>query len=385
MNTSTWKTLSFAALIAAVSLAGCGGGGTGSSIPPAPGSGGGGSTQSQSENAISVTNALGSPVKDLTTYNNQLLVQTVGRLAQSANGTCTNGVEFFAPDRNGDPNSTETLVFYDSGCTQLARDTVRIYTQTSPSSETVNRTETLYAAGNATPIATRSDTVTITNATFDQYGFPLAANGFDRVATGYLSISGTKTIDSDGEFVMLPASNGTNTFCADSAGFNATGIQSLNETFGWSGGVLSGGARTVNSDGSVTWTATHTGTTYKGAIGSLSIGIGTQNTSCPISTPMFTLNGGTSTGSYTIPVSVTYKGGIIQNLTVTNAQLANGNTLNVTTNSAQPPTSNLYITGVISNGNTQIATFGVDAFGNGTLTVTATGAQYVITDWHVVK
>ena len=29
--------------------------------------------------------------------------------------------------------------------------------------------------------------------------------------------------------------------------------------------------------------------------------------------------------------------------------------------------------------------FGVNAFGDGTLTVSSNGGQYVITDWHVVK
>ena len=171
----------------------------------------------------------------------------------------------------------------------------------------------------------------------------------------------------------------------DSSGFNDTGIAKLNETFGWQGGVLSGGSRTVNSDNSVTWTATHAGTTFKGAIGALSIATGTQNTACPIATPMFTLAGGTSTGTYSIPVVATYLHGMLESLTITNATLSNGTTLSVATNSALPPSSAGYITGTIGRGTTQIATFAVDAFGDGTLTLTATGAQYVITDWHVVR
>ena len=138
-------------------------------------------------------------------------------------------------------------------------------------------------------------------------------------------------------------------------------------------------------DGSVTWTAAHAGSTAKGAIGSLSIGVGTQNTACPITTPMFTLAGGTSLGTYNIPTTATYKSGLLIGLAIANATLANGTTLNVTTNTGVSPMNNLFITGVISNAGTSVATFTVDAFGDGTLTMSAGGTQYVITDWHVVK
>lgn len=378
--------LLLATLAATLVFAGCGGGGGSSATPPAPSSTNDpGTTQSMSENAINTANSLGSPVKDLTNYNNAISGASVGtaRATMSVSSACTNNREFFAPDKNGDANSTEAQYFYDSACTQLARDVVRIYT-INGSSETVNRTEKIYAINNTTPSATRSDATAIQNATFDSYGYPQIANGFQRSSVGYLDIAGSRTINGDQELVMMPGSNGVNTFCSDSAGFNATGIAALNETFGWQGGVASG-TRTVNSDGSVTWNTTHAGSTFKGAIGSLSIGVASANTTCPISTPEYTLVGGTQGNSYSIPVSATYKSGILQNLTVTNATLANGNTLNVTTNSSVAPTASGFITGVVSHNGTQIATFSVDAFGDGTLTVTASGAQYVLTDWHVVK
>lgn len=382
MHTRLALTLCATALL----FAGCGGG---SSVPSTPGgNNGGGSSSSQSlaENAISATNALGTPMKNITSYNNAISPQSVGLRPESLPlATCQNGREFFAPDKNNDPNSTEAQYFYDPGCTELARDAVRLYNQTSSSSETVNRTVKIYALGNGTPSAVRSDAVTIIDATFDQYGFAIAASGFSDSSVDELDIAGAKTIDSDHELVMQPANANVNSFCSDSAGFNATGIQSLGETFGWQGGVLSGGTRTVNSDNSVTWSATHAGSTFKGAIGSFSIAAGTQNTTCPITAPMFTLAGGTSTGAYSLPISATYASGLLLNLTITNATLANGNTLNVTTNSSVSPTSNLFVNGVVSNAGTQIATFNVDAFGDGTLTVTKSGAQYVITDWHVVK
>jgi len=379
------------ALAATLVFAGCGGGAGSSSSPASltPGAGGAGTTssQTQSENAIETANAFGSPVKSISTFNGSVSsAQAVnGRaMPQSASGACNNGVEFFAPDKNGDPNSTEKQDFYDNACTQLARDTVRIYTMNG-SSESDNRTVKIYAINNTTPSAVRTDSVTISNATFDQYGFPLAAAGFDRSSMGELDIAGSKTIASGDELVMLPGSNGVNSFCGDSAGYNATGIASLNETFGWEGGVLSGGTRTVNSDGSVTWAATHTGSAFKGAIGSLSLAIAPANTACPIATPEYSLSGGTQGGAFSIPVTATYLHGILTNLTVTNAVLADGNTLNVTTNTGVSPTSSTFITGIVGNSGAQIATFSVDAFGDGTLTVTSSGAQYVINDWHVVK
>lgn len=393
MRTTT--TLSTLALISTLALAACGGGGGAGSVTPPSGGGGnngggGQTTQTQSENAISVANSLGDPVKTLTNFNSgtsgtQAVAVSRGAqiLVAQANGTCNNGTEFFSPDKNGDPNSTEDQFFYDSACTQLARDAVRIY-NISGSSETVNRTEKQYAVNNATPTAQRTDSVSILNGTYNANGFPNASSGFARSAAGELDISGSKTIVADDELVLAAASGNTQSFCGDSAGYNATGIASLNETFGWNGTTASG-TRTVNSDGSVTWASTHAGNSVKGAIGSLSVNIGSPNTACPISKPEYTLSGGATNGSYSIPVSTTFQHGLLINLTVTNATLANGNTLNVTTNSSVAPQNNQFIQGVVSNNGAQIATFAVNAFGDGTLTVTSSGAQYVMSDWHVVK
>jgi hypothetical protein len=382
------RTSLLLALAATIALAACGGGST--STPPA--SGGGGSTQSsqtQSQTAIDTTNALGDPVKTTADFNDttsgtETAQRPMNKTVMLTSGTCTSGIEFWSPDKNGDPNSTEEQYFYDTACTELARDVVRIYT-VNGTSETVNRTESEYAINNATPIATRTSTVNYINGSYDANGYPVVADGFARDAANTTNISGSKTIVGDDELVMQAGSGGTNTWCGDSAGYNATGIASLNETFGWEGGLASGGSRTLNGNGSVTWTSTHSGTVVTGAIGSLSIATGTENTTCPIATPQYTLTGGTSQGTYSIPVTATYLHGELTSLTVTNASLASGNTLNVTTNSNVSPTNSNFITGTISSSSSQVATFAVDCFGDGTLTVTASGAQFVIDDWHVVK
>jgi len=162
-----------AALCGTTALAACGGGGgaSGSLTPPA-----GGTTQSsqtQSEDAINTAEAVGSPVKDFSSYD-----ESTGSPLQSAarrpmgtllgNGTCNKGVEFFAPDKNNDANSTERIVFYDNACTQIASDAVRVYSSTAANSETVSRTVSLYALNGTSPAAVRSETVNYSNATFDQ-------------------------------------------------------------------------------------------------------------------------------------------------------------------------------------------------------------------------
>ena len=330
------------ALTAALIVTGCGGGGSTPAAPSSSGTGSGSTTMS--ETAVSTTNAVGTPMNSLSDYNNaSSSLQSVARSTQSITlNTCETtssggSYEFFAPDKNGDPNSTEQQYFYDSACSSLARDIVRIWTSTGTSSETVNRTAKIYAAGNGTSIATRTDAETLRNATFDQYGFAIPADGFARSNAGTLQYSGTNAVASDDELVMSALSGAGESFCGDSA------------------------------------------------IGSFSIGVGTQNTACPITTPMFTLAGGTSLGSYNIPTTATYKSGLLIGLTIANATLANGTTLNVTTNTGVSPMSDLFITGVISSAGASVATFTVNAFGDGTLTMSAGGTQYVITDWHVVK
>jgi hypothetical protein len=387
-------TITLLALASTLALTACGGGGAaggGSSVtPPSNGGGGGLSQQAQSEAAVTTANSLGSPVKSFNNFNsNTTGAQSVSfsngaqAIVAQANGTCNNGAEFFSPDKAGDPNSTEEQYFYDSACTSLARDIVRKFT-VNGSSETVNRIENQYPAGSSTASATRTTAVSFINGSYNSNGFPSVAAGFDRSAVSTLQLGSVKTLEDNDELVMLPSTNNVNSFCADAAGYNDTGVASLNETFGWAGTTQSG-TRTVNADGSVTWSSTHNGTAYKAAIGGLSIGVGSPNTACPITTPEYTLVGGTANGTYTIPVSATFNHGLLVNLTVTNAVLANGNSLNVTTNSGVPPQTVGFITGVISNNGTQISSFSVNAFGDGTLTITSSGTQYVMSDWHVIK
>lgn len=391
MNARTF--LATAALLTATTLTACGGGGGSASSLTPPTGGSGASAQTQTEDSIGAANDVGAPMSEVSSDNGSLSspLQSNGRIVQDAatiktlgDGTCNNGVEFFAPDKKGDADSTERIVFYDNGCTQMQSDAVRVYTSTGANSETVQRTVSRYELNSSTASAVRSDTVNYSNATFDSFGYPIYKNGFDRTHTGELDVNGVKTIDGDGELVVLPFSSSSTNYCSDSAGFNATGDAALNETFGWSGTIASG-TRTVNSDGSVTWNFTHAGNAYTGPIGGLSIEAGVQNTNCPISTPMFTLAGGTLKGSSNLPISATYTHGILSNLTISNGTLANGDTLNVTTNSGVSPGDEHFIAGALSKSGTAVANFNVNAFGDGTLVVVSSGQAYQIEDWHVVK
>ena len=298
---------------------------------------------------------------------------------------CLDGIQLFAPDRKGDPNSTEALVYYDAVCSQLAVDDVRTYTPTGLHSETVHHTTALYTPGKSTAYGVSTSTSSISNATFGRFGLPELAAGFANLTAAQVVVNKSPVLSTDAEFIMMPGTRASSSFCSDSAGFDPSGIVSLDSTFGWQGGVLSGGARTAEGNGFVTWSATPSGTAFQGAIGSLNVATATQNLSCPIAHPAFTLAGGTQIGTYTIPMSATFHHGRLWSVTVSHAMLPGGDTLTVKTNHARHQGNHNYIAGKIANGRTSIATFGVNAFGNGTLTVTSTGAQYKVVDWIVVQ
>jgi hypothetical protein len=343
-------------------------------------------------NAIDAVNALSAPLK---TYNDETSNEPgsnarrkddIQPATHSGKGNCHRGIEFFSPDRAGDPNSSEALNFFDPHCTQLARDAVRKWTPGAAiGSETVAKTVTSYAQGSATPIAVKTENTTFTKATFGKFGFPIVANGFQRETSGQLSVGTRKTVLSNSESVMAASTSNVNSYCTDAAGYNALGIAKLGLTFGWQGGAFSGGTRTLNADGSVTWSATHSGQPESAPIGGLSIATGTLNAACPIAAPAYTLAGGTTKGNYSIPINVTFFHGVIRNLSVVHATLASGYTLNVKTNTAKWPASPSFINGTIGSGTTTIAIFNVSAFGNGTLTVASTGNQFPIADWNVVR
>jgi hypothetical protein len=307
------------------------------------------------------------------------------KAAEAHLGRCEDGIELFAPDRNGDPNSTEAIVFFDADCSQPAVDDVRVYTSTGSTSETVAHTASFYAPHGSSAIAVATAHSTISNAAIGSYGLPSLKAGFADVSSGTLNVGGKSVLAASSEFVMMPGTRSSSSFCGDSAGYDPSGIASLDETFGAQGGILSGGSRHALGNAFVQWAATPTGTAYQAAIGSLSIGTGTQNVTCPITIPNFTLTGGTAIGTYSIPIGITFHRGKLWSVTVRNGMLPGGDTLNVRTNRSHRQGGRALIDGSIASGKTPVAGFVVNTFGNGTLTIVSTGAVYKIVDWVVVQ
>lgn len=402
--------LPYGLLIIALSLTACGGGGGGSasvpsgtgSVPYTPsGSTSGPDIDAQPAKAevISMTNAVGAAVDSFSTFEGSseqvaLAVQRASLQRDTAptGGTCNNGVIVNVPDLNGDADSTETRAYYDSACTNLARDTVRQFQPgTGGVTEIVNSTSKQYASGlPQTPTSVRSDVTTYSNATITKNGYPSLTPGYERSSTGFVYIGSTKTLVLDYELIMEPQSGGVNQFCSDNAGYSIVETDTNDgltyESFGW-GSLVSSGKRTVNGDGSVTWSGTHAGTTYSGSAGSIQVATGAANTACPMTAPEFTISAPTKLGSSTLPISATYDDGVLQNLAIANASLAGGVTLNVSTNTQLTPGNPDFITGTLSNGSGPFASFYTDAFGDGALTISVQGTayQYAITAWHVMK
>jgi hypothetical protein len=185
-----------------------------------------------------------------------------------------------------------------------------------------------------------------------------------------------KRITSGSQLVLRNALGG---YCQSTAGYTVSGIPSLDESFGWEGGTFDGGTRSTGDAGSAVWSANASGAVVQGAIGGLSIARSGAPASCPMTAPAFVVDGGVSENAFSLPISIAFRRGELANLSVVNGRFASGDSLEVTTNRAP-----VEIDGRIANGRTQVGTFRINAIGSGTLTITSTGAQYVIADWIVV-
>ena len=190
-----------------------------------------------------------------------------------------------------------------------------------------------------------------------------------------------KSIVSSSQVVVRPSYSNVSAYCEASAGYSVRGIPSLDQTFGWQSGAVSGGARASDGRGSAVWSANANGIVVRGAIGGLSLAHGRQSSGCPMNAFPFTVAGGSAKNEFSIPISMAFRRGQLSSLTVTDARFSNGESLDVT---SEANGQRLLVNGFIRNGRKQLATFTADAGGNGTLAITSTGAQYAIADWVVV-
>jgi hypothetical protein len=190
--------------------------------------------------------------------------------------------------------------------------------------------------------------------------------------------AGVRGVFSRSLLVLSPGGGGVSGFCQSSAGYSLKGIPSLDATFGWESGAYSGGARVSGDHGFSTWSANTSGEAMQAPIGALSVARN-GSASCPMMAPMFSVHGATANNAFSIPLTLTYRRGTLWNLSVSNARFADGESLDVAMSSGRPPS----IAGVITRGNSELATFHTSAYGKGTLTITSSGAQYAIADWIV--
>ncbi|MGA8534149.1 MAG: hypothetical protein WB615_08595 [Candidatus Tumulicola sp.] len=328
--------------------------------------------------AIGAVDALGSLVKELADADG------IGSLG----GTCRGGSEFFAPSRDGDPRSTELREFFDAGCTHLARDAVRVYRPNGSHGESEAVAVSIYAPGSSAPIALRLENSQITNATFGALGFPIARYGFVRTTVRQLLISNQRQSVSSSETIMLPSrSNDLGTLCQNSAGYNAAGIPSLDATFGWQGATVDSPTPIRRDDGTgvVTVATTQVGDTFAGPVGSLSLLTGPSHVNCAEAAPAYAIGGGTTASAFRIPVRAAYRHGRLASLAVSRATFSGGYRFDLATaRNPRNQTGAAFVSGVLANGRTRVATLSSDEFGSGELTITSTGAQYRLVDWTVV-
>ena len=187
-----------------------------------------------------------------------------------------------------------------------------------------------------------------------------------------------RRVASQSQLVLRPSGGGVSGYCQSSAGYSLKGNPSLDETFGWQSGAYSGGARVAGERGFSTWSANATGEAVQAPIGGLSI-VRSGGASCPMLAPTFSVLGATADNAFSIPITLTYRHGTLWNVSVSNARFAGGESLDVTASFGRPQS----ISGTIANDSTELATFHTNAYGEGTLTITSTGAQYAIADWIV--
>lgn len=297
---------------------------------------------------------------------------------------CDDGVVFSAPDRNRDLRSDETLLYYDGRCHDLARDVMRRAAASGAHSERVRESAALFFPGSSAEVASRSETLQIADATFGRNGPTPSRSGLELSTSSRLATADGKATAFDSAVVMLPSQGNVTDYCQQSAGYSISGIPSLDATFGWQTAAFSEVARATDGHGMATWSATENGTIFQAPIGSLAIAQNAVVPACPMTASEFSVTSiAADKSAFSIPISVTFRRGLLVGISVAHARVGS-DTLDVTTATYRPRADGAYVRGVIKGDRTQIATLHTDGFGNGTLTITSSGAQYIIRDWTVV-
>ncbi len=337
--------------------------------------------------AISATDALGSIVGG---FSEDEETRTALRLSGSTEehaqrmARCDDGVVFSAPDRYRDLRSDETLLYYDGRCRYLARDVMRRAAASGANSETIRESAAIFFPGSSTEVASRTETLRIADASFGRNGPTPLRTGLELSTSSRLATADGKQTAFDSAVVMLPSQGNVTDYCQQSAGYSITGIPSLDATFGWQTASFSEVARATDGHGMATWSATENGTIFQAPIGSLAVAQNAVAAGCPMTASQFSVTSAAAAkSSFSIPISVTFRRGLLIGISVAHAKVGS-ETLDVTTALNRPRADGDYVHGIIKGARTELASFHTDGFGDGTLTITSSGAQYVVRDWIVV-
>jgi len=351
------RTPLLAALVTAALLAGCGGGG---GTSPTPGST---STQSGSVSTTDIAqNGTDSAFDEISTGevdaavgNGSLGSSSTARSPQSVGFTCNHRRTRTVTVNPDGSVTVETIDYYDNACTQPERDAVAVYAS-SNGTATVTRTITTYSLVHA-QLGVRHENFAITGT---------SGNGSWQVQSAFYPGTSAAPMSQFSHSAAINAS----TYTASTGHVVNDAKPSINAAYGHQ--VATNASVGSDSSGDVTFTGTRNGAFFKGALNALSIS----------ASPPFTVSGGTQTGSGMISGTVAFTTDGVLASVMLNGTLPSGNVIAVT--SSADASGNVTVNGTISNSSGTVATFTTDANGNGILTITATGVQVPIVDWHVI-
>jgi hypothetical protein len=332
--------------------------------------------------ALNAANAFGAPLRSLSDGDG---FWPLPATAGVPNGVCHDGVESFVPDRSGDPDSQEVAQYYDRRCASPARVSVYVRRNASGDSETIDRSTWIYAREASAPVALRESVTVIGNAIFAPTGQPIASDGFILTTSTRLTVGSRVQSVSGSEEVAL---RGSQKRCDASAGYDAAGIPSLDATFGWQSASMDQATQRALSPlrGRTVVSSSQIGRLFVGPIGSLSIAGGTLQPACPIARPAYALTGGTMSGTFKMAAQAVFRNGRLAALRVPAASMSGGYRFDVWTDAAVHGTrGERRVQAVLTDAQSRVAAIDADRFGDGVMTVTATGEEYRLIDWTVVR
>lgn len=344
----------------ALLLAGCGGGG--SSAPALPGapSAAPGAALTPQDTAQTATDAAFTPIdtgeSDASVGNGSLGLSSSARSTQSTGFGCRRRTTRTVTVNADGSVTTETIGYYDDACTEPERDAVAVKT-VAGATLTVQRTVTTYSLTHA-QLGVRKSTYALTGST---------GNGSWTVTSAFYPGTATTPLSQFGHAATLDAS----AYTATTGRVVNDAAPKVDASYGHQ--VATNATVATDTSGITTFSGTRNGTFFKGALDAL-----TLSSAAP-----FTVSGGNQIGTSTLNGSVAYDAdGNLAAVSLTGT-LESGNTLSVT--SATAANGALAVNGTVTSAaGATVATFTTDARGNGTLTVSATGTQVPIVDWHVI-